>query len=85
MEGYTQLNLPLATWWGRMFGIRPEEIPADARMEFIFTNAPHSWGVFVLLAIVLFARGGLCGLLDYVGCKVGQFGRRSQATEARHD
>ncbi len=52
MDGFSQMTFPLATWWGRLFGIRPEEIPEDARLEFIFTNAPQSWGVFVLLAIV---------------------------------
>ncbi|MFT5124070.1 MAG: hypothetical protein ACI97B_002705, partial [Verrucomicrobiales bacterium] len=73
MERFSQMHLPLATWWGRMFGIRPEEIPADARMEFIFTNAPHSWGVFVLLAIV---AAVVYGCFRLYGSEAGNVSRR---------
>lgn len=36
-----------------MSGIDPGKIPADAKIEFGFSNMPQSWGVFVLIGIVL--------------------------------
>lgn len=43
-------------------------------METILGDYTERWQFFLglaLLAVVLFARGGLCGLLDYLGAKLG--------------
>ncbi len=39
-------------FWLRLIGFDPERIPADAEMHLVWTNAPQSWKVFVLLAVV---------------------------------
>ena len=40
-----------STWLPRLFGVGEDAIPADADVELVWTNAPRSWGVFLLLAI----------------------------------
>ena len=42
----------VASFWTTVFGVDPGEVPDGARMDFILTNAPRSWGVFVMLGIV---------------------------------
>ena len=39
-------------WLLTILGFDPERIPDGAETDFIFTRAPQSWGVFVLLAVV---------------------------------
>lgn len=51
-------------------------------METLLGDVTERWQFFlglVLLGIVLFARGGLCGLLDYVGTGLGLTGCSSRS------
>jgi hypothetical protein len=43
----------LPDWLPWLTGVEAEKIPADAKIEFGFTNMPQSWGVFVLIGIVV--------------------------------
>jgi uncharacterized membrane protein len=45
--------------WLRVIGISPERIPEGASRDFLWTNAPQSWGVFVMIAAVLAAALGI--------------------------
>ena len=39
--------------WLRFLGFDPSSIPEGAEVELSFNNLPQSWGVFVLIAVVL--------------------------------
>ena len=53
MFSESQSVLPLASLLPRLFGVDAGEVPDGSRMDFIFTNAPRSWGVFVLIAVIV--------------------------------
>lgn len=42
-----------------MIGVSPERIPEGASRDFLWTHAPQSWGVFVMIAAVLAAALGI--------------------------
>lgn len=42
----------MADWWLTLLGVDTERIPPHAQTQFIFDNAPQSWMVFVMLALV---------------------------------
>ena len=42
----------MSPFWWRLLGARIESVPKGAQTEFVWTHAPRSWGVFVLLALV---------------------------------
>lgn len=39
--------------WLKLIGVDPTRIPDGARTEFMWSHAPRSWGVFVLLGVVV--------------------------------
>ncbi|MEX2188900.1 MAG: hypothetical protein WD875_18975 [Pirellulales bacterium] len=45
--------------WLRVIGVSPDRIPEDATRDFLWTHAPQSWGVFVLIAAVLAGALGI--------------------------
>lgn len=45
--------------WLRVIGVSPDRIPDGATRDLLWTNAPQSWGVFVLIAAVLAAALGI--------------------------
>lgn len=52
----------MSHWWLKLLGVDTDRIPPDAQTSFIFDNAPQSWRVFVMLALV----GGLLWGVFYI-------------------
>ena len=49
----------MSDWLLRILGIDPGRIPSDAETELIWTHAPESWGVFVLVAALGLVLAGI--------------------------
>lgn len=43
----------MSDFWLRILGVDPSRIPDGAHTEFIFTDPPRSWGVFVMIAVLV--------------------------------
>ena len=46
------MRLSDTKWLEWLLGLDTSSIPEDAQIETTFTNLPHSWQVFVLIAVV---------------------------------
>lgn len=51
------------SWWlAKIFGIDPARVPTGADTQWVFTHAPQSWRVFVLLAVAVAVAWGVVAL-----------------------
>ncbi|MFA7235521.1 MAG: vWA domain-containing protein [Phycisphaeraceae bacterium] len=51
------------SWWpAKILGIDPARIPPGADTQWVFTHAPQSWRVFVLLAVAIAVAWGVVAL-----------------------